>query len=183
MPTVLLSNDDLTVLGPPETVELLLDIGPTGTRGSQVFVGNGNPNEIEIGQTPILNDLYLNIGSGDEYSYLYQYISEPGGLTWLAVLKMTPTLYSKIIQKTFSAGEAQIIIPISDIATSTGVVLTSSNFNINHNVQYQYPIASSISNVDIIDDNLVIDISAIYYNSTWTNLSGEVSIHFLITIV
>ena len=43
MPDVLLNNDDITVLGPPETVELLVDIGPTGTRGSQVFVGVGDP--------------------------------------------------------------------------------------------------------------------------------------------
>ena len=104
MPTVLLSNDDITVLGPPSTVELLVDIGPTGTRGSQVFVGNGNPNDIEIGQTPLLNDLYLNIGSGEEYSYLYQYVSEPGGNTWIAVLKMTPTLYSNITPLTFTTG-------------------------------------------------------------------------------
>ena len=34
MPDVLLSNDDVTVLGPPNTVEVLLDIGPTGTATS-----------------------------------------------------------------------------------------------------------------------------------------------------
>jgi hypothetical protein len=44
MADVLLSNDDITVLGPPNTVEVLVDIGPTGTRGSQVFVGIGDPN-------------------------------------------------------------------------------------------------------------------------------------------
>ena len=59
MPDVLLSNDDVTVLGPPSVVEVLVDIGPSGTRGSQVFVGVGDPNIISIGQTPLLNDLYI----------------------------------------------------------------------------------------------------------------------------
>ena len=39
MADVVLSNDDLTVLAGPSTVELLVDIGPTGTRGSKFFVG------------------------------------------------------------------------------------------------------------------------------------------------
>ena len=39
MPEVLLSNDDITVLGPPPIIEVLVDIGPKGTRGSQFFVG------------------------------------------------------------------------------------------------------------------------------------------------
>lgn len=183
MPTVLLSNDDITVLGPPETVELLVDIGPTGTRGSQVFVGNGNPNEIEIGQTPLLNDLYLNIASGDEYSYLYQYVSEPGGNTWIAVLKMTPTLYSKILQTTFSTGSASLSIPISDIATVTGSTLTASNFNIQYQIKNQYPTSSSITSVSVGSGILTINFSAIKYNSTWSNLTGEVDVHILITIV
>lgn len=183
MPTVLLSNDDITVLGPPETVELLVDIGPTGTRGSQVFVGNGNPNEIEIGQTPLLNDLYLNIGSGDEYSYLYQYVSEPGGNTWISVLKMTPTLYSNVLQTTFASGVSSLSIPISDIATVTGSPLTASNFNIQYQIKNQYPIASSITDISVASGILTIDFSAIKYNSSWSNLTGEVDVHILITIV
>ena len=70
MPDVLLDNDDITVLGPPETLELLIDIGPEGARGSQIFVGVGNPNTEEIGQTPLLNDLYINTSPGADYGYL-----------------------------------------------------------------------------------------------------------------
>ena len=44
MPNVVLSNDDLTVLAPPDSVDVLVDIGPQGTRGSKVFVGVGEPN-------------------------------------------------------------------------------------------------------------------------------------------
>ena len=58
MPDVVLSNDDLTVLSGPEVIELLVDIGPTGTRGSKVFVGIGNPNSVSL-STKILNELYI----------------------------------------------------------------------------------------------------------------------------
>ena len=60
MPEVLISTDNITVVGPPNTIEVLVDIGPAGTRGSQTFVGVGNPNSVNIGQTPLLNDLYIN---------------------------------------------------------------------------------------------------------------------------
>ena len=106
MPDVLLSNDDVTVLGPPNTVEVLLDIGPTGTRGSKVFVGSGDPNGetvsgVIFGQTLVLNDLYINTSPGPNYAYMYQYISQPGGNTWIEILELNPTLYSKAHTTTY----------------------------------------------------------------------------------
>lgn len=185
MPSVLLSNDDLTVLGPPEVVELLVDIGPTGTRGSQVFIGDGNPNDIDIGQTPLYNDLYLNIAPGDEYSYLYQYVSEPGGPTWISVLKVNPTLYSKILPTTFSSGQASITIAVADIVSVTGSILTKNNFNVQYNIKNSDPIACSIDIPELVDpDYLVINFKAVKYSSSsWSNLSGEVDVNLFISIV
>ena len=60
MVDVLLNTEDVVVLGPPQTIDVLVDIGPQGTRGSQIFVGVGDPNSVEIGQTIRLNDLYIN---------------------------------------------------------------------------------------------------------------------------
>jgi restriction endonuclease S subunit len=185
MPSVLLSNDDVTVLGPPEVVELLVDIGPTGTRGSQIFVGLGNPNLVSIGQTPLLNDIYLNISGGDEYSYLYQYVSEPGGNTWIPVLKMNPVLYSKINSLSFTSGNATLTIAIADIANVTGTPLTADNFNIQYNLMSENPIASSIEVPTLVDpDYLVINFHAVKYSgSSWSNLSGAVKVNLFISIV
>jgi hypothetical protein len=88
--TAICIDDDIVVFGPPDVVEVLVDIGPTGTRGSQVFVGVGNPNTVEIGQTPLLNDLYINASPGADYGYMYQYVSEPGGNTWIQILEISP---------------------------------------------------------------------------------------------
>jgi hypothetical protein len=186
MPDVLLSNDDVTVLGPPNTVEVLVDIGPTGTRGSQVFVGIGDPNLVEIGQTPILNDLYINTSPGADYGYMYQYVSEPGGDTWIQILEISPTLYSELHTTTYVDGVAQIVIPISNIVTVTGSPLVSTNFVVQYSIAHTNPVASSVLVPALVGEgtNLVLDFAAVEYTgSAWQNLDEEVTTHIFISIV
>ena len=193
MPDVLLSNDDITVLGPPETVELLVDIGATGTRGSQVFVGVGDPNIVEIGQTPLLNDLYINIASGGSYGYLYQYVSEPGGNVWIESLSLNTTIYSVNYTTSYTNGIAQIVIPISNIVTSTATPLTANNFSVQFSIVNDNPVAASMSIPALVqnDDNLVINFKAVEHRTNidsgpygdWAVLEGEVTTHLFITIL
>jgi hypothetical protein len=194
MPNVLLANDDITVLGPPEIVEVLVDIGPKGERGSKVFVGLGDPNSIEIGQEIKLNDLYINASQGSEYGYLYQYIAEPGNNLWVQVLKINPVLYSKLHSANFTSGSASITIPISNIVTATGSPLTASNFNIQYSIAYDKPLATSMSIPALSGGgtNLVINLSAVKFRSSidsgpyedWALLDNEtVTVHLFISIV
>jgi hypothetical protein len=181
---VLLNTDDIVVFGPPEVVEVLVDIGPSGTRGSQVFVGVGDPNLVEIGQTPILNDLYINTSPGADYGYLYQYVSEPGGDTWIQILKINPTIYSENHLTTYTDGEASIVIPIADIVTVTGTPLTAENFNVQYSIAHDGPIASGMAVPTLIGTDLTINFTAVEYSSsTWSDFSGEVVTHLFITIV
>ena len=193
MTEVLLSNDDVTVLGSPSTVEVLVDIGPSGTRGSQVFVGVGDPNIVNIGQTPILNDLYINASPGQDYGYMYQYVSEPGGNTWIEILKINPTIYSENHLTTYASGEAQVIIPISNIVNITGTPLTAANFSVQYSISHDNPIASSMSIPALAgaEDDLVINFKAVEHRSDidsgpygdWALLTGEVTTHIFISIV
>lgn len=186
MPTVLLSNDDLTVLGPPETTEVLVDIGPKGDRGSQIFVGLGNPNTVEIGQQPELNDLYINASPGADYSYLYQYVSEPGGNTWVQILKINPSVYSKLYTAAFVNGETTITIPIASITSIDGASLEPENFNIQYQITGNNPIASSASVPEITsgNTNLQINLKAIEYDGGWQNIDGEDrTVHIFISIM
>lgn len=187
---VLLSNEDITVLGPPQIVELSVDIGAKGIRGSQVFVGVGNPNIISIGQTPVLNDLFINAAPGPDYGYLYQYVSQPGGNTWIEILRVSPTIYSENHLATFVAGtgsltgSASIIIPISNIASVTGSPLTAENFNIQYTIKGPNPVSSSMLIPTITGDDLIIEIEAIEYDSgNWQPLEGEITIHIFVSIV
>ena len=181
---VLLNTDDIVVFGSPEVVEVLVDIGPSGTRGSQVFVGVGDPNLVEIGQTPKLNDLYINTSPGADYGYLYQYVSEPGGDTWIQVLKINPTIYSENHLTTYTAGAASIVIPIADIVTVTGTPLTADNFNVQYSIAHDNPVASGMAVPTLVGTNLTINFTAAEYSgSTWSDFSGEVVTHLFITIV
>lgn len=184
MPEVLLSNDDITVLGPPANIEVLLDIGAQGVRGSQVFVGVGNPNSVYIGQTPELNDLYINTSPGVDYGYLYQYVSEPGGDTWIEILKINPTIFSKNYSVVFTSGSGSITIPVSDITTVGSLV--AENFSVQYSIAHSNPVASSMSIPALAGagDDLVIDLEAAEYaSSTWSALDEEVVVHIFITIV
>lgn len=186
MPDVVLSNDDLTVLSGPEVIELLVDIGPTGTRGSKVFVGVGNPNSVSL-STKILNDLYINSAPGSDYGYLYQYVSEPGGDTWVEILKISPSIYSKNYIVTFASGTSAdsgsgtIVIPITDITAVTG--LDADNFSIQYSIVNAKPLASSLASVTISSTNLVINLQASEYDGTWGAFDAEVLVHLFISVV
>lgn len=186
MPDVVLNNDDVTVLAPPAIIEVLVDIGPQGTRGSQFFVGVGNPNSVSIGQTPNLNDLYINTSPGGELGYLYQYRSEPGGNVWVEVLDIYPSVYSENAQVTFESGTSEVIIPVADIVTVTGTPLVSENFSVQYSIAHTNPVASAMQIPALVGagDNLVINLEAVEYSGgTWSALDESVTIHFNITIV
>jgi len=189
MPEVLLSNDDVTVLGPPAIIELQLDIGAQGTRGSKFFVGAGDPNTQTIddelgGQALLLNDLYVNVSPGSEYGYVYQYLAEPGGNIWDEVLRLNPTVFAKNYQVTFSSGNGSITIPIADITDLSAGSLTANNFNIQYSIVHDSPTACVINSVTKSGTNLVLALEAVEYTgSSWSNLAEQVVVHLFITIV
>lgn len=191
MTDVWLNTEDITVLGPPEVVELLVDIGPKGDRGSQIYVGSGNPNSLMSGTTLFgneifLNDLYINTSPGANYGYMYQYISQPGGNSWVEILEINPTIYSKSFLTTYVDGVAEIVIPISNIVTVSGTPLTSDNFSIQYSIAHINPVATSMQVPGLVGSGteLVINFSGIEYTgSAWQNINDSVTTHIFITIV
>lgn len=191
MVDVLLNTEDVVVLGPPDTVDVLIDIGPQGTRGNKFIVGSGEPNAqtssgVLLGTTLILNDMYIDTAPGTDYGYMYQYISAPGGNTWEQVLSINPSIYSAIETVSFSSGSGSITIPISNIVTVTGSPLTASNFNVQYQIENANPIASSMEIPALVSPgtNLVINFDAIQYSGgSWSNLSGSKTVHLFISIV
>jgi hypothetical protein len=194
MPEVLVSNDDITVLGPPSSIDVQLDIGPTGQRGSKIFIGAGDPNtltdfnnDIIFEQKIYLNDLYINNATGSEYSYMYQYLKRLGANTWVEVLKVNPAIYSLTETVSFTAGVGSISIAISDIVQNSGSPLTADNFSIQFSFGNDKVVTASITQVaitGITGQNLDITFKAIEYDSgTWIDLVGPITTHLFITIV
>lgn len=183
MPTVILNTEDLVVTGPPELVAVSVDFGEKGEPGSQIYVGIGDPNIVNIGVTPELNDVYINASPDENYSYLYQYVSQPGGNTWVKVLKISPAIYSEIFTVAFTSGVGSIQIPISNIATVTGTALTASNFVVQHSFEHSLPVISSVTSVSATTNTLTINIKASEVSgSSISDLSGSIKVHTFISI-
>ena len=184
------NTDDLAIIAPPDTIEVSVDIGPTGQRGSKVFVGAGDPNlqttsGTIFGQTVYLNDLYINTSPGTDYSYMYQYVSVPGSDQWETVLKVNPALHARLDTTVdFTSGTSNtILIPISSIVTVTGSPLVASDFNVQYSLQYSNVISSSISNIQISGSNLSITLKAMQYSGSWQTLTAtNVPIHLFISV-
>lgn len=199
MTEIILSSEDLTVFGGPSSIGVEVDFGPSGDRGSNIFVGNGKPSLIQTidssgsikidGQSIQIFDMYINLlSSDDEYLYLYQYHNVSGTNAWEALVSLVPNIYSDNFTKTFTSGETTIVVPLISI-DPTAVGLDSTNFNIQHSIVNNVnPVSSSLSVGSVIEDSgilsLPITIKAVEYDGTsWSNLSGSKTIHILITVV
>jgi hypothetical protein len=153
MVDILLTTEDVAVLGGPDTVNVEVDFGPTGDRGSQIFSNVGKPVIGTNGITVLapdcqLFDLYINIlSTDDEYQYVYQLQNVLGTNTWVKLFKLVSNIYSKNYTATsFVDGVWTMNIPIAEIVPSSLAGSASAeNFNIQYSVLNQYPIASSIN--------------------------------------
>jgi hypothetical protein len=84
---VVVSNDDLTVLGPPASIDLQVDIGPEGPRGSYIYSGFNDPNVVSgpfINNPQEIGDLYYRTSNNT----IYQYTSQPGGDQWIEITSL-----------------------------------------------------------------------------------------------
>lgn len=173
---VVLQSASVVVLGGPSTVELQLDTGATGQRGSQIYMGLGNPVSSSAVTDPLLGDLYIDVQSGSNtYSWVYQYISKPAGNTWEAVSLLVKPGYSKIHSLNFTTGSASVSIPIASIAPTLNNPQTT-NFAVTTTFENTNAIASSVVSKQILSNNLIVTIKAAEYNGSWSDLSGSKSV-------
>jgi hypothetical protein len=92
--TTVVNTDEITVLGPPASIDLQVDIGPQGERGSLIFAGPGEPTSSSgsvafINESPKLGDLFINNDTNSlDYGSIYQRTSVPGNPdTWTFILE------------------------------------------------------------------------------------------------
>lgn len=119
---ILVSSEDLAVFGGPSSIDLNVDFGPQGQRGSLIFTGNGKPTDPDIqlvfnntvynSQSAQPFDLYINLNPDDfEYLFLYQYGYVGGVLTWSRVLRLIPNTAIANLPIIFYNGEAVTFTP------------------------------------------------------------------------
>lgn len=188
---VQLETEDITVIGGPSVVNVQTDFGPAGPRGSFIFVGNGNPNEISIGQIPQIFDLFINLSStSPEFLFIYQYQLADGQPTWVKLTKLSPNTYNRNRLATFSSiGQASIPIPVIDIVQLSDFPLTLSpdNFNIQYTIIGPNPVSSSIQlqvTGSVGEQLLTINLKAVeFVNNSWQPLTGNKTVQLFATVL
>ena len=169
---VILESPQVVVLGGPSNIQVQLDTGATGQRGSTTYIGSGLPSSSTIPNYSLIlpGDLYINVAPGVNYSWLYQYLVKPGGNNWEPILSLNPALYNAVYEVSFVAGEATISIPVLNI-TTTSTGLTSDNFAVTFDFENLNPISASLKSKSLTSGNLVLVFTAAEFDgSSWSAL-------------
>jgi hypothetical protein len=193
MADILLSNDDLTIFGGPETISLDLDIGPQGDRGSIIVGVLGDPRNTSVASTIVQETQALDIAIdynpySTTYKTVFQKVSTGGGLQWTPLLTLKTNYYSSV--KDVTAVNGILTIPpinLSEIADE--INLTSANFSIQYSVSSPTggPVSTSLVVNDVIDSPiraLPLQIKGVeYIDNAWQPMAGLKRVHLFITVV
>lgn len=145
MAEVLVSSEDLTVLGGPAEVQLDLNVGPQGNRGVFVFFGIPNPNSplATFSETPIVFDLYIVVdSSSDDYLAVFQYLVQDGVAQWTERIKLRPNFYGTNKVATFINGQAELYINTQDLGLLSLLSFEDSRFLFN--------VQATLNNYDLL---------------------------------
>ena len=195
MTNIFVSSDDVKVIGGTANVNVEVDFGPQGDRGSVFLVGLGNPNTVTHSHVLQPLDIYINVQATDEdYLVVYQYITVAGVNTWVDTGKLMTDKFSVIRTVGFTDGKttSEVDFKVLNIAPLSLVGgLTAENFNVQctfsdpenpiaHSITVK-PLAIQSGTGDLI---LPVDINAVEFSEgSWVGLNRTVYIHFLITVV
>jgi hypothetical protein len=186
---LIVQDDNLTVYGPPQSLELAVDIGPKGDKGNKIYSGPGNPNTnsgLFINDPASISDIFIRNDLGADYGVVYQYRSVPGGNEWQSVLKFQPITYSEIIDVPFTSGSASFLIPLTSLYVDAPLNLTAENISIQLTPKHTAPVAITISNKLVTSGtsrSLQVSLIGKELSGSVTNLSGTVSINVSLSIV
>lgn len=199
MADILLSNEDLTVFGGPESISLDLDIGPQGDRGSIIIGTLGDPRDATVRSYIVQDVQALDIAvdanpNSPTFKTLFQYVVQgSGSLQWTPVVSLKTEFYSSI--KTVTATNGKLVIPpinVTDIYLfQENSTIGSSNFNIQYSISSTESSGPLSTNLVIKELNtgsgflaLPLEINGVeYINNEWVPMTGTKSVHLFITVV
>jgi len=150
MADVVVSSNSLSVLGGPASIQLSLDAGATGQRGTFIMYGFANPNSTEAQETfiapPQVFDFYVVVDPASEnYLQMYQYVNQDGELIWIPSIKLAINIYSTTRPITFINGIGSTEINLADLGIA-GVTETGNTQSIDVNF-FTQPGSSAYFNV------------------------------------
>lgn len=198
MADILLSNDDLTVFGGPESISLDLDIGPQGDRGSLIIGVQGDPRDTSVANTIVQDTQALDIAidyqpASTTYKTVFQKVSTGGSLQWTPLVNLKTNFYSSIKGPITPANGKITISPINvaDIYDLTESNVSSSKFNVQYSVsspESSGPLATTLIVKELNTSQgflaLPLEIKGVeYLDGAWTAMTGPKYVHLFITVV
>lgn len=199
MADILISNDDLTVFGGPETISLDLDFGPQGDRGNIIVGVQGDPRDASVANSIVQEVQALDIAidyspSSPTYKTVFQYVSTPSGNPqWTPLVSLKTNFYSEI-KGPLTPVSGKITIPpinVTDIYDISEGTVNSSRFNVQYSIsspESAGPLSTNLIVKELITTQgflaLPLEINGVeYLDEVWTAMAGPKYIHLFITVV
>ncbi len=197
MADILLSNDDLTIFGGPESISIDLDLGPQGDRGSIIFGVLGDPRDANVEETIVQDVQALDIAIDYNpysltYKTVFQKVATNSGLQWTPLVSLKTNFYSDI--KTVTAADGKLTIPpinVTEIYDLSSGEVTSDKFSIQYSISSPDsagPLATSLIVKDLVTSQgflaLPLEIKGVeYIDGEWAPITGPKNVHLFITVV
>lgn len=198
MADILLSNDDLTIFGGPETISLDLDTGPQGDRGNLVIGVQGDPRDTTVANSIVQDIQALDIAidyspASETFKTVFQYVSTGGQLQWTPLVSLKTNFYSSI-KGPITPANGKITIPplnLSSIYDLSEGTVSSSRFNVQYSVsssELSGPLATTLIVKELNTSQgfiaLPLEIKGVeYLDGAWTAMTGPKYVHLFITVV
>jgi hypothetical protein len=199
MADILLSNDDLTVFGGPETINLDLDFGPTGDRGSIIIGVQGDPRQASVNNLISQDIQALDIAidyspSSETYKTVFQNVIQPSGTPqWVELLSLKSNFYSETKGPLTPVGGKIEIAPVnlSGIYNIVEGDINSSRFTVQYSISSSETSGPLATNLVIKELNtsqgfiaLPLEIEGVeYLDGAWVPMTGPKYVHLFITVV
>jgi hypothetical protein len=201
MTDALVSAIDLTVFGGPASIDVDVDFGTQGERGSRIYGVIEDPRLVNTPK-PVdtkVFDVAINVTPGTgTYLTFFQKVGS-GREDWIPMTELFPNIYSAKEEVTFTGGAATFDIILNDVFTIEDQNYDVERFAVQCTIenvqsgQARFAVSSSISlAVNAVGGNqvLTITINAIEYNPVgnngqpiWLSVSGKRTLHILATVV
>jgi hypothetical protein len=183
---VVLETDDLTVLGPPASIDLQVDIGPKGEQGSFIYSASGDPNSVVgpfISRPARIGDLYFRIDN----NAFYQFVSVPGGTQWQIISNIRPLIYNTLENINFSSGSGSTSLLLNNFFSNAPANLTPEQLSVQLTAEGENPVAITLKSKGITSGStrslLLEFVAAEYESGSWQSMSGSANIAVTINVV
>lgn len=192
MAEVVLATEDLTVFGGPSKIDLDVDFGPTGPRGSRIFGVSADPRLATTEKPPSIQNFDIAmVISPSEPDYLTVY--QKTGTTpedWVEFATLVPNIFATKVNVDFVAGVGQVVLVASDLFILD--TYTADQFMVqigleNANPLLVRPVSTGITlSVATVANKkeLTITIAAAEINPStgvWSAVTGERIVHVFAT--